>query len=513
MKYLKLIGFPSLLISFILIGRPGFAQDNDETGEDKNANISEIVKAINKYPDSLALHEEYLKASGFTSWGAKDDPLFTAQYKKWMAKYPKSATLPYALGHAYAQKESPNAKPWLLKAIKLNPALDKAYFDLWLDAERWGQFEKGQEYIRKASEIKPDDPNYAFYYASGFDNSNPEKYKKLSLEVAKRFPESERGAQALYWLGARSKDIPSKIKYYELLKEKYSPAKFGWSSSGMMSLYDLLLIPSPDKALKLAIEMAGVVKNERDQKFWSAQKVTSLKILKAQNLIEMGKASEAIKVLDSVKLPRNPDFIVFKAKAFEKANQPVEAYNLLLEEYAKNPSNEIGKALFKYGASIQKSNGQVDKEVEYIRDTAAKKATDFSLNQYFEKGKKSLKDYEGKVILLTYWFPGCGPCRGEFPHFQNVVNKFKGQDLVYLGINIVPEQNDYVIPFLRSSGYTFIPLEDFEGRNKGNLDNRNAAPMNFLIDKTGRVVFKNFRTDGDNEDVLENMISALLKQG
>jgi hypothetical protein len=65
---------------------------------------------------------------------------------------------------------------------------------------------------------------------------------------------------------------------------------------------------------------------------------------------------------------------------------------------------------------------------------------------------------------------------------------------------------------MKSSGYSFIPLEDVEGREKGNLDNRNAAPMNFLIDRKGNLVFKDFRIDGQNEDVLESMITSLLRE-
>jgi hypothetical protein len=53
-------------------------------------------------------------------------------------------------------------------------------------------------------------------------------------------------------------------------------------------------------------------------------------------------------------------------------------------------------------------------------------------------------------------------------------------------------------------------LEDVEGRAKGNLDNRDAAPMNFLIDREGRLIFSNFRTDGNNEEDLELMINLLL---
>ncbi|MNY59874.1 hypothetical protein D3C86_1963630 [compost metagenome] len=79
-----------------------------------------------------------------------------------------------------------------------------------------------------------------------------------------------------------------------------------------------------------------------------------------------------------------------------------------------------------------------------------------------------------------------------------------------MGINIVSEQNEYVLPFMKGSGYSFTPLEDVKGREKGNLDNRGAAPTNFLIDKQGRVIFSNFRTDGSNEDELELMIKMLL---
>lgn len=495
-----------LLACFLLGANTGFAQDE----ENKAALVKELQEKIEINPNDFDLHEKYLKASGFTAWGVEEDPAFIVQYEKWMKKYPKSAVLPYALGHAYSGKESPKAKPYLLKAIKLDPKMDKAYFDLWLDAERWGEFDKGSDYIRKASELAPDNPDYAFYYASGL-RKDQAQYERMNLQVAERFPESERGAQALYWLAVRNPDPAMKVKYFELLREKYDPAKYGWSGSGMYSYYNMLLVKSPYKAWKIANEMVAVSSRESDKKRWEGQRKTALDILKVHNLIEKNKTGDAIAVLDTLKVHRNPEFVVLKAQAYKAGNQPQQAYETLLKEYAANPSNEMGQTLYQYGQSMNKNTAQVDREVSYIRDTGAVKATDFSLNQYFKEGKASLKDWEGKVILLTYWFPGCGPCRGEFPHFQNVVDKFMGQDLVYLGINIVQDQNDYVIPFMKSSGYTFIPLEDYEGRDKGNLDNRNAAPMNFLIDKTGRVVFKNFRTDGDSEDVLENMISALLK--
>ena len=508
-KNIKSIGL--LSFSSIMLMSTSVAQSASD-----DLSASELIAKINQDPNNLSLHEAYLKASGFTKWGVKEDPAFINQYKKWMKQNPKSAVLPYALGHAYAGKESPRAKPYLLKAVQLDPSLDLAYFDLWIDAERWGQFDQATDYLKKASEIKPDNADYAFYYASSFSKKNEqEKYEKLSLEVANRFPKNERGAQALYWLAARNQDEKYKAKIFELLKNKYVPSQYNWSASGMSSYFNLLLPSQPQKAWDLANEMMLQAKDDRTIKTWSSQKVLAAQMLYAQSLMSAQKSKEAIALLDGIKMSaRSPvftDFLLLKAAALKMDGKASEAYQQLSKAYAASPETAIGKVLYEYGLAINKSKEQVEKDITFIRDTAAKAATDFSLNQYFDKGKASLANYKGKVVLLTYWFPGCGPCRGEFPHFQNVVNRFDKKDLAYVGINIVAEQNDYVIPFMKSSGYTFIPLEDVDGRVKGNLDNGGAAPVNFLLDQEGRIIFKNFRTDGDNEEVLYEMIAATIK--
>lgn len=515
MKFKKNI-FSSLLFFILATGSfNAFAQEDNSKGVDKDE-IAKLEKEISMYPDSLPLHESYVKATQFTKWGVKEDPAFIEKYKKWMQAYPKSATLPYALGHAYAGKESPKAKPYLLKALQIDPNYDKAYFDLWIDTERWGDFDKSRDYIKKASEIKPGNPDYAFYYASSYDNSDKDKYTSLSLDVAKRFPESERGAQALYWLAARNNDPKMKIKYYEQLKKDYSPAKFGWSSSGMSSYYDLLLKTNPEKAATLAKDMAQNAKEDRDKKSWEKNVDVAMNMVTAHKLLSSNKNAEALLILDSIKLSRwssaKNSVLLLRAKALSASGNNSEAYQILKTSYAKSPEEVFSGPLNQYGNKLGKSSHQIADDVWYVRDTAAKQATPFDLKKYLSPGTLSLNDLKGKVVLLTYWFPGCGPCRGEFPHFQNVVNKFKGQDLVYVGINIVADQNEYVVPFMKASGYTFIPIEDVEGRDKGNLENRNAAPVNFLIDKTGKIVYKDIRTDESNEDLLATMITSLLNK-
>ncbi len=467
--------------------------------------IEKLKAAVEISPDSPKVHQAYIEALG------TENAALEKQYQTWIKKYPKSSAYPFALGKAYEREESPKAKTYLLQAVKLDPKLTEAWGGLWIDAERWGDFSGGRDYLAKAVESDPSNPNYAFYYASSFHKVDNEKYTRLSLEVAKRFPEHQRGAQALYWLGARSENIDDKIRYYELLYKSYAPAKFSWSSGGISSYYDLLLSQNPQRALSLAEELA---KEPKLAKEWANLSIQAKKVVEIDKAFEAKNTTEAKSLLAELKLPRyfkfNKQVILLKAKADELAGHPQAAYDSLIVAFAKSPNLVVKEAIEGYGKKLGKDSVQVVADIWTRLNTIAKVATPFSLKQYFEKGNSSLSDYKGKVVLLTYWFPGCGPCRGEFPHFENVVKKFNKNDLAYLGINIISNQNDYVIPFLKTSGYSFIPLEDVKGRDKGNLDNRNAAPVNFLIDQEGRVLFSNFRTDGDNEDELELMIKLLI---
>ncbi len=491
-----------------------YAQPNNEKAAPDPAEINKLRLAIEQNPADLDLHDKYLKATGFSKWGAEENQEFIKQYEEWMVKFPKSAAVAYALGHAFASKESPKAKPYLLKAVEIDPKFDKAWFDLWIDGERWGDFKVSRSYLAKAKEAAPTNPDYAFYYANGFKESDFNKYKQLSFAVARDFPNTERGAQALYWLANRVEDRAEKAVIYEQQKKEFPPEKFNWSASGMSDYFSLLLIQDPAKAVAHAEYMISL--KPRDVKSWENNQALAKVVAEIKTLMNGGKAVEAATLVEKMVMPRysaaKEDLLLLKAKVMDASGNTAGAYKILTSSFAKEPTAAVEKAMVSCGGKLGKNPVQVNNDALYIRDTAAKVAPNFVLDQYFKEGTSALSDYKGKVVLLTYWFPGCGPCRGEFPHFENVVKKFKGKDFVYLGINIVPDQDDYVLPFMKSSGYSFIPLRDNKNWEKGPLDNRNAAPVNFLIDQNGKIIFSNFRTDHKNEATLEMMIRSMLEK-
>lgn len=486
------------------------------------AKVAAFAAAIEADPDFLPAHEALLKFGSDlkrAAYGKKElQPAADAaikmieeKYAEWEKKFPDSLGINYGAGLRYSGEEDPRAKPYLLKVVARDPKFARVWQMLSIDAERWGDKPGAAEYRRKATQAEPENPDYAFYYASAMREESVEKWEAASLEVARRFPASERGAQALYWLGQRSVGEAKRIGFWEQARSAFPPAKFNWTRSSMESLFDAYLRTTPDKAITLARDMTAL--EGESGKGW-AERMDFAKCFQAvRTLADLGNFNEALVVLDKLTVGRrsaNPGITqMLKAEILAGAGKVQAAYDSVAQRFATSPEDELRAVLLRYGTQLGKTGAQVDAEVWALRTAAAKPAPVFDLGLYTSDKSVSLASLKGKVVFITFWFPGCGPCRAEFPHFENVMTQFRGnQDIVYLGINGVRKQDDYVLPFMEGTKYSFTPLKG------GEIDKAYGVrgyPSNFLIDRDGRLIFSNFgATNPQEEIVLQRMIEALL---
>jgi Tfp pilus assembly protein PilF/peroxiredoxin len=438
----------------------------------------------------------------------------TREYTQWSAQHPKVAAYQWALGDL--QGEKPEAESYYKRAVELDPKLARAYKWLASIAVMRGDHAGSAEYLRKAMEADTTNAGYAFDYAWKFRDGDPAKYRATALDVLRRFPADQNSAQILYWLGNDAESDSAKIAIYERARRDFPPDKFGWwSAEAMDGLYDAYIRVAPDKALALAQDMLHAATKADEQQDWAPHVLEAQNLILARSLAGEHKYAAASAVVNATQLSRysgNQEmFALLKAELADSAGNTKAAYDSLRVRFAKTPSDSVQAAMGRYAAKLHKSPAQVDSAVWAIRDTAAKQATPFRLASYSGPADSiSLADYKGKVVLLTFWFPGCGPCQGEFPHFQKVVNTFKGQPFVYVGINVTPDQDAYVRPLMQGTHYSFIPLR---GNSKFAKDAYHVwgEPSNFLIDGKGRIVFTNFRADdAEGERMLTLMIESML---
>ena len=75
-------------------------------------------------------------------------------------------------------------------------------------------------------------------------------------------------------------------------------------------------------------------------------------------------------------------------------------------------------------------------------DSTLEEASDFELvlfgNSDHDAGESiRLSQFEGKPVVLNFWFPSCPPCVAEMPDFESAYQKFKSDGVEFIGIQLV----------------------------------------------------------------------------
>ncbi|HEU0172742.1 MAG TPA: TlpA disulfide reductase family protein [Blastocatellia bacterium] len=126
-------------------------------------------------------------------------------------------------------------------------------------------------------------------------------------------------------------------------------------------------------------------------------------------------------------------------------------------------------------------------------------ATDFSFTDLDGKSHR-LSDYRGKVVLLDFWFIGCGPCQAAIPELMELYEQYHSKGLEIIGINCA-DTKEALQKFLAEKRMNWP--QTIEGNSDGPIQKLYqfyAAPTYFLIDRDGKISVRksggmNFRAE------------------
>ena len=498
--------------------------------------VAHFRAAIELDPNNTKAHQQFIRAvqdlgrseiSAELDEDARDAAMMAAgdesfekllaTYQEWSQDWSEIAAYKWALGELHMYRDYDKVLQYTNEAIALDPGLADGYSTLALIADVSGDKERELELLRKAAETAPESPDKAFYYAATLNKTDPALGRVASLGVAERFPESERGAQALYWLAYRTEDRSEQIALYERLRTTYPPEDFSWSASGMTLLADLYSESHPEKALALAEQMVAATAEEPDgwsAGIWNDRLTFQRNVMKGSELIADGQYQQAVELLEGTTIPRYVNANVFhetKAKALDGAGQTDEAYEYLLRQAAKEPTDRVWAATHVYAKKLGKDDNTTKAEIREALEEDAEQIEDYSFERYDNGARVSLSDFKGKVVLLNFWYPFCGPCRGENPELQKVLEEYGPKGFEILALNVHPEEDQFVLPYANGNGFDFIQLRSDMEFAKTEFQAR-GMPTNFLLDVEGRKVLELPPISGTRVRTLELQIESLLPE-
>jgi len=531
---------PSLSFANESMGKPAARAEFEKgwsaqlSGDFRSA-MEAYKRAITVDPDFAKAHENYIFVSQLavsqqsqtnpTAQGSDDSKTqeerdrqagtkvrekLQSEYEKLSQHHPDKAVYQWALGFLNLESDPLAAEHYAHSALKIDPTFAPAFNILSIIDGARGDTAAGREDLRKALEANPRNPEYLFSYAYELRDVNPQGCVRLLTRLLEQFPDSESASPALYLLADQANSLEDKIHYLEILKAKFPPSKSELSEGGMMMLFNLYDQRDRVKALALAQEMKEAKPKEQD---WALSANYEEQMISAEKLVASRHPKGAIDLLGGVQLPsfvEHSGLDMLRARAEEESGNAEKAYEDLTKILATEPTDDLQSAITRLGEKLRKTPKEIDTDVLRIRDENAKPANEFTLPGYGTRKQVSLSEFRGRVVLLNFWFPECGPCHEEFPYLRAVLERYKGQGLAVIAVNIVPEQNDLVLSSLKGYGLDFTPAQDV---NKVSVAySVHGVPANYVIGADGRIWFHPSLpiTDSSKRRTLELQIESLL---
>lgn len=436
----------------------------------------------------------------------------TKFYQELLKQNPNSPAVHWAAGYVVVVRNKPEAENHFRKALSLDANFAPAYRGLATLASNRNDPNANRDLLRKASEAAPDDPGYASDYARSLKSAGEkEAYRKALEKIVMKFPKDR---EAMFALLSLAEDADSEVEKMNYMEKAYlgfpdeDTLSFDFTMKRLFTLYTR---HAPEKAVPFAEAMSRSFPKDQD---WLAMIEHQKAVNQARSLIKQKNFAEAAALLGKAPEPWGVDltpFYLVKAEA-EGAGDTQRSYDTLMAVSAKEPNQPLEKALLHYGEKLGKNKQQVEDDLWQTRVSKAVKLKEFQLVRHDNGQSVNLSDYRGRVILVSFWFPGCGPCLAEFPYIQAALNKYRPQGFEVLLINILPKEDHLAVSTLTDRKNDFISLKIPAEKWAQTEYGVTGTPVNYLLDEEGRIIFRPRVDNFAGQRLLETEIEMLLSR-
>lgn len=119
-----------------------------------------------------------------------------------------------------------------------------------------------------------------------------------------------------------------------------------------------------------------------------------------------------------------------------------------------------------------------------------------------------LQELRGNIVILDFWFVGCGGCRAEMPFLNQMVKELGKDRIAYIGIAL--DKPDKIRLFLQDHpfDYTHIPEAEKIFKSYGVT----ICPSRVVIDPKGRISYVSGGKKMEKPEKMKEHIQSLLNE-
>lgn len=203
------------------------------------------------------------------------------------------------------------------------------------------------------------------------------------------------------------------------------------------------------------------------------------------------------------------------ARAFDKATDADDATPESFDQAIANLKSakektetaEFRQKLDNLLEDFQKYRNSTEEDLRNRKALIGQPAEDFKTTDLEDK-PRALEDYQGKVVVLDFWYRGCGWCIRAMPELEKVSEHYQGRPVAVLGMNTDQNVEDakFVIEKL-GLNYTTLKAEGLPEKFKVR-----GFPTLILIDQSGKIrdIYVGWRPTLEQD--LEEKIDRLLAE-
>jgi peroxiredoxin len=118
----------------------------------------------------------------------------------------------------------------------------------------------------------------------------------------------------------------------------------------------------------------------------------------------------------------------------------------------------------------------------------------------------ALSEMAGRVLVLNFWSPSCGPCKEELPDLQAVWENYQDEKVTVVGVSL-PGQEEALEEIMTEYGITYpMSVNNLAPRMFGVT----GVPETVIVGPDGNVAYAH--SGKVTADVLREELDVLLKQ-